>query len=67
MKEQELSLEVDAHTDTEGTSSLLSIPTATLIKWCSKGKVRIPYVRIGRHSKYRATGLKAYIEKSTVK
>ncbi len=67
MKEQELSLEVDALTNTEGASSLLSIPTATLIKWRSTGEVRIPYVRIGRQIKYRTKDLRAYIEQSTVK
>jgi hypothetical protein len=67
MKEQELSLEIDALTDTEGASSLLSIPMATLIKWRSTGEVRIPYVRIGRQIKYRTSDLKAFIETSTVK
>lgn len=67
MKEQELSLEFDMLTDTEGASSLLAIPTATLIKWRSTGEVRIPYVRIGRQIKYRTKDLKAFIETSTVK
>ena len=67
MKEQELSLEFDMLTDTEGASTLLAIPTATLIKWRSTGEVRIPYVRIGRQIKYRTKDLKAFIETSTVK
>ena len=67
MKEQELSLEFDMLTDTEGASSLLAIPTATLIKWRSTGEVRIPYVRIGRQIKYRTKDLKTFIETSTVK
>jgi hypothetical protein len=67
MKLPELSLELDTLTDTEGASSLLSIPTATLIKWRSTGEVRIPYVRIGRQIKYRTRDLKAFIETSTVK
>ena len=67
MKQQELSLELDTLTDTEGASSLLAIPVATLIKWRSTGEVRIPYVRIGRQIKYRTSDLKTFIETSTVK
>jgi predicted site-specific integrase-resolvase len=67
MKQQELSLDLDTLTDTEGASNLLAIPTATLIKWRSTGEVRIPYVRIGRQIKYRTKDLKAFIEISTVK
>jgi Helix-turn-helix domain len=58
---------MDTLTDTDGASSLLAIPTATLIKWRSTGEVRIPYVRIGRQIKYRTSDLKAFIETSTVK
>ncbi|MGY6278124.1 helix-turn-helix domain-containing protein [Methylomonas sp. MgM2] len=64
---QGLSLDVDTLTDTEGASTLLSIPAATLIKWRSTGEVRIPFVRIGRQIKYRTRDLKAFIETSTVK
>lgn len=67
MKKQELSLDLDTLTDTEGASSLLAVPTATLVKWRSTGEVRIPYVRIGRQIKYRTSDLKAFIETSTVK
>jgi Helix-turn-helix domain len=67
MKQQELTLDMDTLTDTDGASSLLTIPTATLIKWRSTGEVRIPYVRIGRQIKYRTSDLKAFIETSTVK
>jgi hypothetical protein len=67
MKERDLSLDLDMLTDTEGASSLLAIPMATLIKWRSTGEVRIPYVRIGRQIKYRTKDLKAFIETSTVK
>jgi hypothetical protein len=67
MKQQELSLDLDMLTDTEGASSLLAVPSATLIKWRSTGEVRIPYVRIGRQIKYRTSDLKAFIETSTVK
>ena len=67
MKQQELTLDMDTLTDTDGASSLLAIPTATLIKWRSTGEVRIPYVRIGRKIKYRTSDLKAFIETSTVK
>lgn len=64
---QVLSLDVDTLTDTEGASTILSIPAATLIKWRSTGEVRIPFVRIGRQIKYRTRDLKAFIESSTVK
>ncbi|MDO9046451.1 MAG: helix-turn-helix domain-containing protein [Methylobacter sp.] len=67
MELQKLSLEIDTLTDTDGASSLLAIPAATLIKWRSTGEVRIPYVRIGRQIKYRTSDLKAFIETSTVK
>jgi len=67
MKQQELSLDLDTLTDTGGASSLLAVPTATLVKWRSIGEVRIPYVRIGRQIKYRTSDLKAFIETSTVK
>lgn len=67
MKQQELTLDIDTLTDTDGASSLLAIPSATLIKWRSTGEVRIPYVRIGRQIKYRTSDLKAFIETSTVK
>lgn len=67
MKQQDLSLDLDMLTDTEGASSILAIPVATLIKWRSTGEVRIPYVRIGRQIKYRTRDLKAFIETSTVK
>jgi hypothetical protein len=67
MELQKLTLEIDALTDTDGASSLLAIPAATLIKWRSTGEVRIPYVRIGRQIKYRTSDLRAFIETSTVK
>jgi Helix-turn-helix domain len=67
MKQQELTLDIDTLTDTDGASSLLAIPSATLIKWRSTGEVRIPYVRIGRQIKYLTSDLKAFIETSTVK
>ncbi len=67
MKQQGLTLDQDTLTDTEGASSLLAIPVATLIKWRSTGEVRIPYVRIGRQIKYRTRDLKAFIETSTIK
>lgn len=62
-----LSLDIDTLTDTEGASTLLAIPVATLIKWRSTGEVRIPFVRIGRQVKYRTRDLKLFIESSTVK
>lgn len=64
---QHLSFDIDTLTDTEGASTLLAIPAATLIKWRSTGEVRIPFVRIGRQIKYRTRDLKAFIESSTVK
>jgi hypothetical protein len=62
-----LSLDIDTLTDTEGASTLLAVPAATLIKWRSTGEVRIPFVRIGRQIKYRTRDLKLFIESSTVK
>lgn len=67
MKQQELSLDIDKLTDTEGVSSLLAVPPATLIRWRSTGEVRIPLVRIERQIKYRTSDLKAFIETITVK
>jgi hypothetical protein len=67
MLQQRLSLDTDALIDTEGASTLLSVPSATLAKWRSTGEVRIPYVRLGRQIKYRTSDLKRFIETSTVK
>jgi hypothetical protein len=67
MLQQKLSLDTDALIDTDGASTLLSVPSATLAKWRSTGEVRIPYVRLGRQIKYRTSDLKRFIETSTVK
>ncbi|PPK75176.1 hypothetical protein B0F87_10620 [Methylobacter tundripaludum] len=53
MELQKLSLKINTLTDTDGASSLLAIPAATLIKWRSTGEERIPCVRIGRQVKCR--------------
>jgi hypothetical protein len=63
---QNLSLNVDALTDTDGASKLLHIPAATLIKWRSTGENNVPFVKIGRSIKYRTSDLKTYIERHTV-
>jgi excisionase family DNA binding protein len=67
MVQQKLSLDIDALTDTDGASVLLSVPASTLTKWRSTGEVRIPFVRLGRQIKYRTSDLKKFIETSTVK
>lgn len=67
MAYHKLSLDIDTLTDTEGASTLLTIPEATLIKWRSTGEVRIPFVRIGRQIKYRTSDLKAFIEINTIR
>ncbi|MGZ8955531.1 MAG: helix-turn-helix domain-containing protein [Methylovulum sp.] len=62
-----ITLDQDIITDTNGASTLLHIPAATLIKWRSTGENNIPYIRIGRQIKYRTADLRAYIEKHTVR
>lgn len=62
-----ITLNQDVLTDTDGASTLLNIPAATLIKWRSTGQNNIPYIRIGRQIKYRTSDLRAYIDAHTVK
>ena len=61
------SLDIDTITDTNGASTLLNIPAATLIKWRSTGQNNIPFIKIGHQVKYRTADLRAYIEGHTVK
>ena len=61
------SLNIDTIIDTKAASKLLNIPAATLIKWRSTGQIKIPYIKIGRHVKYRTSVILAYIELHTVK
>jgi excisionase family DNA binding protein len=62
---QDLSLDQDVLTNTQGAAKLLGIPAATLVKWRSTGHNNIPYVKIGHHVKYRTADLRAYIEAHT--
>ena len=61
-----LSLSIDTITDTNGASTLLNIPAATLIKWRSTGQNNIPYIKIGHQVKYRTADLREYVERHTV-
>ncbi|RYQ43982.1 helix-turn-helix domain-containing protein [Bifidobacterium thermophilum] len=44
---------------------LLGISTETLRKWRAKRKC-LPYVRVGRHIRYRAADVAAFVEQRTV-
>ena len=44
---------------------LLGVSTETLRKWRAKRKC-LPYVRVGRHIRYRAADVAAFVEQRTV-
>nr|WP_276609141.1 helix-turn-helix domain-containing protein [Bifidobacterium pseudocatenulatum] len=44
---------------------LLGVSTETLRKWRAKRKC-LPYVRVGRHIRYRAADVAAFVERGTV-
>lgn len=60
-----ITFQSDALTDTDGASQYLNIPANTLRKWRCTGENNIPYVKIGRHVRYRTSDLRAYVEKHT--
>ena len=47
--------------DTPGAASYCGIATATLETWRSTGKVKIPFIRVGRRVLYRITDLDAFL------
>lgn len=44
----------------------LGLNPQTLADWACTGRVALPYVRIGRAARYRATDLQAFVESNTV-
>lgn len=46
-------------------SDLLGIPEATLAQWRYR-HVGPPYVKVGRHIRYRVEGVEAWIEAQTI-
>lgn len=44
---------------------ILGVSTETLRKWRAKRKC-LPYVRVGRHIRYRAADVAAFVEQRTV-
>ena len=47
------------------TARILGVSTETLRKWRAR-RVCLPYVRVGRHIRYRASDVAAFIERGTV-
>lgn len=55
----------DKLVDQNTAGQLLGIQPKTLQKWRSTGENNIPFVKIGRHVRYRTTELRKYIESHT--
>ena len=47
------------------TARILGVSTETLRKWRAR-RTCLPYVRVGRHIRYRAADVAAFIERGTV-
>lgn len=58
-------MEVPELMTAQQVARLLGISTETLRKWRAKRKC-LPYVRVGRHIRYRATDVAAFVEQRTV-
>ena len=58
-------MEVPELMTAQQVARLLGISTETLRKWRAKRKC-LPYVRVGRHIRYRATDVAAFVEQKTV-
>lgn len=46
----------------ENAARVLGIPKQTLAAWRCTKRVRLPYVKVGRHIRYRLADLMAFIE-----
>jgi hypothetical protein len=47
-------------------ASILKTQTSTLSVWRTTGRYALPYVKIGRHVRYKAGDLKTFINRRTV-
>jgi hypothetical protein len=47
-------------------ASILKTQPATLSVWRTTGRYNLPFVKIGRHVRYKAGDLKAFINRRTV-
>lgn len=47
------------------TAELLGIAPATLAVWRCTGRVNLPFVKIGRHVRYRVGDIRKFIENRT--
>jgi len=52
--------------DDQQAAAILKTKPATLSVWRSTGRYALPYVKVGRHVRYRAGDLKAFIARRTV-
>lgn len=58
-------MEVPELMTVQQVARLLGVSTETLRKWRAKRKC-LPYVRVGRHIRYRAADVAAFVERGTV-
>lgn len=58
-------MEVPELMTAQQVARLLGVSTETLRKWRAKRKC-LPYVRVGRHIRYRAADVGAFVERGTV-
>lgn len=58
-------MEVPELMTAQQVARLLGVSTETLRKWRAKRKC-LPYVRVGRHIRYRAADVAAFVERGTV-
>lgn len=60
-----VAMEVPELMTAQQVARLLGVSTETLRKWRAKRKC-LPYVRVGRHIRYRAADVAAFVEQRTV-
>ncbi|MGE4053099.1 MAG: helix-turn-helix domain-containing protein [Piscinibacter sp.] len=48
-------------------ADLLQVPTSTLAVWRSTGRVQLPYLKLGRHVRYRRDDVERWLREHEVR
>lgn len=51
--------------DDKAAAEILGLSPGTLSVWRSTGRYALPFVKVGRHVRYRVSDLEAWLEKRT--
>lgn len=59
-------MQTESLLDTKGAAGFLALPERTLVQGRYTGRLKIPFIRIGRTVRYRVADLNAFIEANRV-